>query len=113
MIEGLFKALVWDALVKAAIARLFAAVPFLAWGPVGFLVSHLLTKFADKLFEAASMAIAMEKIILTNEAHLKEYERASVKLKIIAREKGIESPEFKEARDAEKAALSKFVQFGA
>lgn len=107
----IFKAVVWDSLVKAAIARLFLAAPFLGWGPVGFVVSWILTYFADMLYDAVKMAVDLEVIVLRNEAHRKAYDAAAVKLHIIAREKGIESPEFRSARDEHKVALAKFVRF--
>lgn len=110
---AIFKELVWDSLVKAAIARLFAAVPFLAWGPVGIAVSWALTLFADKIYEAVKLAVELEVIVLRNEAHRRAFDRASVELRLLARTKGIESPEFKVAREEHKKALAQFVRFAA
>jgi hypothetical protein len=107
----LFKALIWDNLVKAAVGRLFAAVPILAWGPIGYVITWVATHFADKLYDSVKMAIALEAIAIRNEAHRRAYDRASVALKIIAQDKGINSPEFREARDANKRALAEFVRF--
>lgn len=105
----LFKDLVYDNLVKAAIERLFLAAPFLAWGPFGVIVTHYLTKFANLLYEVTKTFVIVESIPIKNEALRKEYDRASVKLKIIAGEKGINSTEFKEARNADKENLLKLV----
>jgi hypothetical protein len=107
----IFKELVWDVLVKAAIGQLFAALPFLAWGPIGIVVSWALTLFANKLYEGVKEFVNLQAIVLRNEAHQRAYDRASVSLKIIAQQKGIESPEFKNAREDHKKKLSEFVRF--
>lgn len=111
-IGDIFKDLVWGALVRAALGALFKAAPFLGWGPIGIIVTFLVTQFAEKLYEVVREYVQIEVIILRNEAHRKEYDAASTRLKIIAHSSGIDSPEFQKARDENKKALSKFVQFG-
>lgn len=107
----LFKALVWNNLIKAALARLFLAVPFLGWGPIGVVVSWVVTKIADKLYDELEMIVNLQAIALKNEIHQREFDRASMKLHIIAREKGTASSEFKNAREHAKESLSQFVRF--
>lgn len=107
----MFKELVWGPLVKAAIARLFAALPWLGWGPIGVAASWVLTYFADKLYEAAELAINLELIYLRNESHRKEYDSACVELKKLGAAKGKDSPEWKAAYEVQKASLAKFVRF--
>lgn len=101
----LFKDLLYATIVKAAIQRLFLIAPFLSWGPLGVLVSHYLTKFAMLLYEIAETFIDLKTVPIKNEKLRKEFERASIKLNIIANGKGIDSPEFKEQRDADHKAL--------
>ena len=110
-IEQLFKSLVWDNLIKAAIKKVFMAVPFLAMGPLGKITVYLLTKFADKLYDVLHEQIDLQVIVFKNYRLRKEFDRASVKLKIIAKSKGIESNEFKDARELHKKRLSDFVRF--
>jgi hypothetical protein len=105
----LFKDLVFDTLVKAALQRLFSLVPLLGWGPLGMVISFYLTKFADLLYSGVKEFVEVESIPIKNEALRKEFDRASVKLKIIAGGKGIDSPEFREARNADKENLLKLV----
>jgi hypothetical protein len=105
-----FKELVFDAVVKAGIARLFTALPFLGWGPIGIIVSWALTLLADRLYEALSLAIEMEKISIRNEQSRKAYDRALVVLRIVAREKGLESEEFRRSKNEAKEALSRLVR---
>jgi hypothetical protein len=100
----LFKVLVWDSLVKFAISRLFAARPFLSWGPVGVIVGWALNLLADKLYAAADEFVDMTVIPIRNTALRAAYDRESVRLKLLARDKGLGSAEYLKAReDARKA----------
>lgn len=112
-IGDIFKDLVWDALVKAALGMLFRAVPWLAWGPLGVFVGWVVGLAAGYLYDAVKMAIDLQVIAFKNEAHRKAFDDAGVKLKIIAKDKGIDSPEFKEARELHKKRLAEFVHFAA
>ncbi len=109
--EDLFKDLVWDNLVKAAMTKMFVAVPFLAWGPIGGIIEHLFIKFAGKLYDVLKLELDVKSMVFKNKRLEKEFNRASVKLKIIARDKGINSEEFKKQRDLHKKQLADFVRF--
>lgn len=109
--QGLFKRLVWDPMIVSATAALFAAAPWLATWPLGPIVRSLILRFTDKLYALLDKVVDLQVIVLVNAAHRAEYERASVKLKLLAKDKGIDSPEFKEARDAAKVSLAKFVSY--
>lgn len=111
-LSDIFKSLVWDTLVKAALSQLFLAVPLLGWGPIGYVVSWLAVYFTDKLYAVVKTAVDLEVITLRNEEHKKEYAGAAVRLKLIAKSKGVDSPEFMKAREEQKLALSRFVRFG-
>lgn len=111
MNEDLFKSLVWDLILKAVIDAICAAVPLLAFPPVKWILSFLITKFTDQFYEAVKLQIDMQSIIIKNAEHLSAYNKASATLKIIAHDKGIDSEEFKNARENAKLALSKFVRF--
>lgn len=109
--QDLFKELVWHSLVKAALSRLFLAVPFLGWGPFGYVISYFAMKYADELYDAVKLLIEVEVIVFRNKEFEKSYNDASVKLHIIAKDKGIDSPEFRSARDEDKKRLSDLVRF--
>lgn len=110
-LDGLFKSLVWDTMVRAALSYLFAAIPWLAWGPLGAAVSFIAMHFADKLYVLLSDVVEMEYIAFKNEAHRKAFDEAAAGLQAIADAKGPDSEEFKNEREKAKAALSKFVRF--
>lgn len=113
MITDLFKNLVWDNLIALGIEKLFRLLPFLGWGPIGFLVSKIIWKFSDVLFEVTDTFIDVKEIPIRNNNLRKEFDRESVKLMIIAREKGIDSIEFKTERENAKKSLSNLVRFNA
>lgn len=97
--------------MKAAMGRLFAAVPILGFGPIGWLVTAVATLFGDKLYEGLRLAVSLELIALRNDAHRKAYVDAALNLRQIAETKGMESPDYKRAREAHREALARFVRF--
>jgi len=107
-----FKSLVFDELVKAAIAKIISQAAFLAWGPVAYIVGQVVTYVAGVLYEYMSDVINLEVILLKNSAYHAAYIEAHFRLQKVAKEKGIESPEFKTEREKHKAALSRFVRYG-
>lgn len=110
-VADLFKDLVFDHLVKAAIAQVVGLAPFLAWGPVSFIVGKVITYVASLLYEHLRLAINFQVILLNNELHHKAFVEASYSLTKLGKEKGIDSPEFKAQREKHKVALSKFVRY--
>lgn len=108
-VTSVFNELLWKPLVKAGLAKLFAALPFLGWGPIGWLVTLVVTKFAEKLFEAVRLAIDLQAIVLINEEHRKSYEKACAVLKLVGTEKGFDSPEFKNQLGVAEEAFDRFV----
>lgn len=109
----LFKDLVWDNLVKAALGRLFAAFPLLGWGPIGFVIGWVATRLAEELYKVTEEFIDLKLIVLRKQSHRQAFDHAGVVLKIVALDKGIDSPEFKNEREKHKLALSKFGRFAA
>ena len=110
-IFDIFKELVWDNLVKATLAEIFVAVPLLGWGPIGYVITALVTKYSDKLYNGINKVVDLKVIALKDEELKKEYDSANIKLKIIANSYGINSSEFEVARVANKKYLSQFVRF--
>ena len=109
--DELFKQLVWDTMVRAALAKLFAAAPFLAWGPLGPVVTYLAVYFTDKLYAIMAQTIEMEFIAFKNEAHRRTFDKSVNELQSIADGPGVDSPQFKEQREKALADLAEFVRF--
>ncbi len=104
-----FKELVWDALIKAALQRLFDKFAFLAWGPIGVVVEYFVLKYADELYAALKEYLVLELIAFKNTQLHAKYVTAAINLRTMAHTYGVNSNEFKEARDADKKALANFV----
>jgi hypothetical protein len=102
--EALFKGLVWSQLIDAAMTQYG-----LNWWPLNTALKIL----TDKIFEGLRLAFDLPTITFLNEAHKAAYANAAVALKIIGQEKGIDSPEYKQAKEKAKDALAQFVRFGA
>lgn len=107
-----FKSLVFDPLVEQVIARTIALAGWLGWGPVAFLVSKIFTWAANELYEALSQTINFQVILLKNEQFHKDFVVAAKALKEEAERNGIDSPQFRQAREKHKIALRKFVRYG-
>ena len=109
IIEDLFKTSIFDPLIEAALITLLG--PLLGVPVVGSLVRYAARAFADKLFETLRLVLDVQAIAFVNEAHKKDFDKAAVTLKIIAHAKGIDSPEYKNAREHAKVALSDFARY--
>jgi hypothetical protein len=109
--QSLFKNLVWDNIVNSVLASLFVAAPWMKVWPIGPIVTALVKKLTDKVYAGISLFIDLQAIVLVNQAARAEYEREVTRLRIIAIDHGPDHPAFKEARDAAKASLAKFVSF--
>lgn len=105
----LFKELIWDAAVKMALEKLFAKVAFLAWGPFGAAITWIVEKYGDELYEIIHTYIDLKLIVFRNKELLARYADASVRLKLAAAG-GLDTPEFRKARDEDKIALSNFMR---
>jgi hypothetical protein len=109
--QKIFKDLVWDLGINAAIVGLDSAVPFLAIPVISRVKKILIHGVTDWVFNYIVLFVDVTAIKLVNSAHQATYEAESLRLKVVLHNSGIDSPEFKEARDAAKIALSRFTRF--
>ncbi len=105
------KDVAWAALVKFATARLIAALPFLGWGPMGWITGIVVSMVGAAVYDAMAEAFKLEMIEFRNEQFQRQWDTESVKLKIVAKNKGVDSPEFKEQRKKSVESLTKLVSF--
>lgn len=108
----LFKDLIWDNVIEAALIELFVAFPFLNFWPVNMAIRYIVMEFADIIFAGVHELVDVTVIKLKNEQLQTEFDRSAVKLKIIARGAGIDSEEFKNARVENKDHLRKYIRIG-
>lgn len=109
--ESLFKELVWDSIVKAATQACFVAIPMLGAWPLRSIVTWIIGQFSNQMFKAAKLTLDLQAIGFINAAHKRAFDSAMVTLKIIAHDKGVESDDFKKAKENAKAALSEFTRY--
>lgn len=113
-----FKILIWDVYVEVAIAALVAAVPLTGFfaplaGALAKILGIVIRYVTDKLYELLSQGVNFGTIILLNKSHHANFVKASDQLRSSFDKNGMDSPEFKKDRDEHKAALLKFVRYGA
>ena len=106
-----FKSLLWDAFVKAALSKIFSAVPLLGWGPFGMIITFFANRYANKIYEALKYMINVELIVLKNLEAKKSYDKARVTLTVLFYTAGKDSQEFKNAREIHKNTLANFVSW--
>jgi len=108
-ISPIFKSLVWDVLVKRYLSELFIS---LSIGPTSFLaviITKIAMYFLERLYPIIEQTVKIGEIRLTNEIHQAAYQRAHLKLVILAKEKGIDSFEFKKQREIQHEKLADLV----
>lgn len=100
-IEEIFKMLAWDSLVEAALTSLgINAWPF----------NSIVRGITDKIFELMKDKLDIGAISFLNDLHERSFNSAAVTLAIISRDKGANSPEYKEARKNAKKAFADFMR---
>lgn len=102
--EDLFKSFVWTPFIDGLLTQ-----HGLNWWPLSAM-ARLLT---DKIFEKLRLIVDLGAISFVNKEHEKAFNTESVKLHIIAKAKGLDSPEYREAKERAKDALGSFVRYGA
>lgn len=107
-IELIFRDLVWRPMIKAGEVWIEGNVPILAFPGIKQISEELVEQLADWTFEQIRMFIDIAAIKLVSSAHQSAYDQASLELRIIAINKGIDSQEFKNARDKALEDLSRF-----
>lgn len=107
----IFKDLIWDNAVKYALTKLFAAVPFLGWGPIGSIITHYVFKFTDILYDLIKELINHNAIASKNVALQRRFDDAAVKLMLIADAFGEQSEEFRSADEEHMDKFSRYISY--
>ncbi len=108
-----FRELVWDNLVAAALSSLYAAHPILGWGPIRMLIEYVVDRFGDALYGVLKEFMNLREIAFNKAEDRALFDKASVTLLILEREKGLESKEYKNAREHGKQTLAKVIDLRA
>ena len=110
-VEDAVKSIVWDSALQGALASLFTAAPWLNVPPLRQIVTGVAELAGNKFYAYLRLGVDLGAISFMNAEAQRQLDRASVTLKIIALNKGIESEDFKRARDEARRALARFCRF--
>jgi hypothetical protein len=109
---NLFKTIIWDAFIKSAITDGLAAIGLSLGNPLVVPFTFLFTKMTDWFFKNYfAPAVNIETIILADNIHQKIWSDAQIKLKIIAKESGIDSEAFKKEHQVEQDKFYAAIKF--
>lgn len=100
-------------MIEAELVSLCAANPWMSVWPVRQILNGIAQMVTNKIFGKLRLVVDMGAISFVNQEHKAAFDKAAVTLKIIAQDKGIESDEYKRAREDAKTALSRFLRYGA
>lgn len=101
----------WNPVVTGALTLLFIEVPWLNVPVIRQLTTWIVEAVSDFLFTHLQLVIDVTAIELMNVDHMNAFNAASLKLKVVALDSGVESPEYAQALTDAKAALARFTQF--
>lgn len=108
--ESFFKDSAWDTLVDLALGLLFAEFSFLNIWLVRDGVRWLITRYSDKLFMLFTDFINVAYVVLKNKGLQEKFIEFNLNLKGIAKNKGVTSPEYKEARRVHQQEFAKKIR---
>lgn len=111
--EDLFKGIVWDNLIKAGTESLLKALPFLSIWPIGPIIRFVINKFSNYLFENLRLMVDLKAIAFVNDKDRKKFDEHAVKLKILERDYGLNSKQYKEERNKAHERFSQLVRYSA
>ena len=95
----------WEAIARTLIKRWVARIPFLGWGPFGFIFAELMIRWSDEFYEEATIFFDRISVAPRNKAFLDAFTLGASELKIIELKNGADSDLFKKARKANVANL--------
>ncbi len=106
-----FKTLVYDPLIDVVVKKIIASASFLSFGPIAFIITAVVGLVADKIYAALKEIINFQYVLLLNEQHHAAFVEANQSLRKIAKEKGIDSEEYRNARSKRRSALAIFARY--
>ena len=111
--EDFFKVIVWDNVLNTQLTALMAANPWLNIWPIRPIVMGLANYFSSKIYESLRLFVDLNFVKFMNDSDRASFDRASVELYSLAKNKGIDSNEYKEARKTHKEKFKNLVMFRA
>lgn len=104
--EDLFKDSVWNPLLDFGLAALYAEFPYLNWWPLNAIIKHFAAKLTDAVYRGLTEVLNLKYVILKNLGMQKMFTQHALQMKNAALQKGLNSPEYLDAKEQAKAALA-------
>lgn len=79
-----FKELVFDIIAREVIRKLISAIPLLSFGPLGFVVTELLLKFAKMFYDTQKELLTFYKFQFVNEVNQKAFDQEIQNLQAVS-----------------------------
>lgn len=107
----LFKDLVFDVIAREVIRRLLVMIPLLSFGPIGFLVTELLMKFAKMFYDYQKEVIKFYRFEFINETNQKAFDEQMQNLKKLETDPNATDEDRKKALDEAKKKMAHLVRY--
>jgi hypothetical protein len=109
--QDVFRDVIWENLVQAGLAAWFTAVPAFGVWPLRPIVTAIVGMAQGWIYKAMREQMDLRVIALVNERAQREFDSAAVTLKLIERDYGPESDQYRKARDNAQVSLSRFLRY--
>lgn len=109
--NDLFKDLVFDVIAREVIRRLLVMIPLLSFGPIGFLVTELLMKFAKMFYDYQKEVIKFYRFEFINETNQKAFDEQMQNLKKLEVDPNATDEQKKQALDEAKKKMAYLVRY--
>ena len=110
-IENIFQSVAWETIMKAGLTSFFASNPGFAIWPLGPMISYVAGLVSFECFSKFKLVVDIGALKYLGASAQTAFNDTMVKLKIIADEKGLSSPDYKKAKEDAKIQFSKYVSF--
>lgn len=108
---GLIKGIIFDVVLKAAISRAIAYLPFLAWPIVNPLFTFFMSKLGSLIFTELKRNVSFAIIDYRTEKERAAYEAAAERLKNEFRQPEIDPASIEKAKQAMRDSLAELIRF--
>jgi len=109
--ENLVKALIFDVIIRGAIVRLVASVPFLALPVINQIVVFIVMRVAGIIYTELDYHVALTLINIRGKLQTKRYTKAVAQLKAVIKNEMATPEELENAKEEFKTTLRSFVKY--
>lgn len=112
-IEDVFGNVVWDNLVDLELEAFFS-LPCFAWcriWPIGPIIRYVVHRYSTKFYARFRTFIDITVIKIMDTAAKNEFEKQALMLKVIEIDRGLNSQDYKDAKEKARTSFLEFIKF--